>query len=240
MDQPSNAATPDTSDPPATGRGSRIAIAGLVFSALFVLAWVLLRASPAPDATSKELVAYYGDADMRWRSTLAGLYIVPFAGIAFIWFMAALRARYLSTGVREHTILSTAHMVAGALVVVSLFTLAAVELAVVWLGETGGEHFDVDGARSLLALGQASSDIMALRAAAVFVGVSASQAVRSGLFPRAYGVVSFLTAAALLFVYEAVPVVTLLFPAWVALSAVLVLGLRRRAPRHSPRHADTA
>jgi len=146
--------------------------------------------------------------------------------------MAALRARYLSTGAREHTILSTAHRVAGALVVVSLFTLAAVELAVVWLGETGGEHFDVDGARSLLALGQASSDIMALRAAAVFVGVSASQAVRSGLFPRAYGIVSLVTAAALLLVYEAMPVVTLLFPAWVALSAVLVLGLRRRVPRH--------
>ena len=73
---------------------------------------------------------------------------------------------------------------------------------------------------------------MALRAAAVFVGVSASQAVRSGLFPRAYGIVSLVTAAALLFVYEAVPVVTLLFPAWVALSALLVLGLRRREPRH--------
>jgi len=231
MDQPSNAATPDSNDPPAAGRGSRIAIAGLVFSALFVCAWILLRDSPAPDATNKELVAYYGDPDMRWRSTLAGLYIIPFAAIAFIWFMAALRARYLSTGAREHTILSTAHMVAGALVVVSLFTLAAVELAVVWLGESGGDHFDVDGARSLLALGQASSDIMALRAAAVFVGVSASQAVRSGLFPRVYGILSLVTAAALLFVYEAVPLVTLLFPAWVALSAVLVLGRGRRTPR---------
>jgi len=34
-----------------------------------------------------------------------------------------------------------------------------------------------------------------------------------------------------LFVYEAVPLVTLLFPAWVALSAVLVLGRGRRTPR---------
>ena len=98
--------------------------------------------------------------------------------------MAALRDRYVRTARSEHTILSTAHVVAGALVVASLFTLAAVELAVAWLAEQGNP-FDVDGARSLLALGQASSDIMALRSAAVFVGVSASRAVRSGLFPRA-------------------------------------------------------
>ena len=208
-------------------RGSRIAIAGLVFSALFVIAWFLLRESPSFDATNEELVAYYGDPDQRRNSMIAGLYVVPFAGIAFIWFMAALRDRYLRYATREDTILSTAHVVAGALVVASLFTLAAVELAVAWLAETGAS-FDVDGARSLLAFGDASSNIMALRSAAVFVGVSATRAVRSGLFPRSYGVLSLLTALALLLVYEALPVVTLLFPAWVAGSSVLIL-LRRRA-----------
>ncbi len=69
---------------------------------------------------------------------------------------------------------------------------------------------------------------MALRSAAVFVGVSATRAVRSGLFPRSYGVFSALTALALLFVYDAVPVVSLLFPVWVATSSVLIL-LRRHA-----------
>jgi hypothetical protein len=208
-------------------RGSRIAIAGLVFSALFVIAWFLLRGSPSFDATDEALRDYYGDPDQRRNSVIAGLYVVPLAAIAFIWFMAALRDRYLRAATREDTILSTAHVVAGALVVTSLFTLAAVELAVAWLGETGSS-FDVDGARSLLAFDEALSDIMALRSAAVFVGVSATRAVRSGLFPRSYGVLSLLTALALLLVYEALPWVALIFPAWVAGSSVLIL-VRRRA-----------
>jgi hypothetical protein len=208
-------------------RGSRLALAGLLFSVLFVLAWFLLRESPTLGATDSELLAYYGDPDKRRYSALAGLYVIPLAGIAFIWFMAALRDRYLRTATRENTILSTAHVVAGALVVTSLFTVAAVRLAVVWLAETGGS-FDVDGARSLLAIGEATWDIMALRSAAVFVGVSATRAVRSGLFPRSYGVLSLLTALALLLVNDTVSWMTLLFPAWVAASAVLIL-VRRRA-----------
>jgi hypothetical protein len=228
MADPSNDIERSSADEVLLGaRGSRIAIAGLVFSALFVLAWFLLRESPSFDSTDQELLAYYGDPDQRRNSVIAGLYVVPLAGIAFIWFMAALRDRYLRSATREDTILSTAHVVAGALVVTSLFTLAAFELAVSWLGETGS-MFDIDGARSLLAVDEALSEIMVLRSAAVFVGVSATRAVRSGLFPRSYGVLSLLTALALLLVYDAVPWVTLLFPAWVAGSSVLIL-VRRRA-----------
>ncbi len=137
--------------PSPTGvRGSRIAVAGLVFSALFVVGWLLLRGSPSLDSTDDQLRSFYGDPDQRSASLIAGLYVVPLAGIAFIWFMSALRDRYVRTATREDVILSSAHMVAGALVVVSLFTLAAVELAVVWLAEAHGT-VDVSGTRSLLA-----------------------------------------------------------------------------------------
>ena len=208
-------------------RGSRIAMAGFLFAALFVTGWLLVRDSPLSDATDSQLLAYFGDPDNRLRSTIAGLYVIPFACIAFIWFVAALRDRYLRNATRENTILSTAHLVSGALVVTSLFALAAVELAVVWLAEAGRSG-GTDGQRALLAFGEAMSSIMALRSAAVFVGVSSSRAVRTGLFPRAYGVASMLTAVALLVLYQSAPWVTLLFPAWVAASSVLIL-IRRHA-----------
>ena len=209
-------------------RGSRIALAGLLFSALFLLAWYLLLGAPPFDAPDDQLIAYYGDSAQRTESMVVGLYVIPLAGIAFIWFMAALRDRYVRTAGREHTILSTAHVVAGALVVVSLFTLAAVQLAVGRLADVAGD-LDVDGVRSLLALGQASSDIMALRSAAVFVGGSASRGVRSGLVPRAFGALSMATAVVLLVGYEIASWVSLVFPAWVAASAVLILVSRRSA-----------
>lgn len=217
---------PGTDEDAAGVRGSRIALAGLLFGALFLVGWFLLRGAPRFDAPDDQLVAYYGDSANRREAMIVGLYVIPLAGIAFIWFMAALRDRYVRTAGREHTILSTAHVVAGALVVVSLFTLAAVQLAVARLAEVPA-GFDVDGARSLLALGQASSDIMALRSAAVFVGVSATRGVRSGLFPRAFGALSMATAVMLLVGYEIASWVSLVFPAWVAASAVLILVRRR-------------
>ncbi len=211
---------------PAGVRGSRIALAGLLFAGLFLVAWLLLRSSPDFDATDQELRAYYEDPDQRQASILAALYVVPLAAIAFIWFMAALRDRYVRSSSREHTILSTAHVVAGTLVVVSLFLMATVELSVGRLAGTS-DALDVGGARALLALGQAASDIMALRAAAVFVAISTSRGVRSGLFPRAFGVLSVLVALALLFVYASAQWVGLLFPAWVAASSIMIL-IRRR------------
>lgn len=217
---------PTSLDAPAGVRGSRIALAGLLFAGLFLVAWLLLRSSPDFDATDRELRAYYEDPDQRQASVVAALYVVPLAALAFIWFMAALRDRYVRSSGREHTILSTAHVVAGTLVVVSLFLLATVELSVGWLAGTS-EVLDVGGARALLALGQAASDIMTLRAAAVFVAISTSRGVRSGLFPRAFGVLSVLVALTLLFVYASAQWVGLLFPAWVAASSIMIL-LRRR------------
>lgn len=210
-------------------RGSRIAMAGFIFAALFLVAWLLLRGSPGHDATTQTLLAYYGDVDAARGAAIAGLYVVPGACIAFIWFMSALRDRYLHSALRENTILSTAHVAAGVLVVTSLFILAAVQLASVWLGEAATDsESSVQGIRSLLALGEAFSSIMAMRAVAVFVAVSATRAARSQLFPRAFGPVSGILALGLLVAPEAPAWASLLFPAWVAAASLLVL-LDRRA-----------
>ena len=70
---------------------------------------------------------------------------------------------------------------------------------------------------------------MALRAAAVFVAVSASRAVRSGVFPRAFGPASVLLALVLLLLPQVVSWAALLFPAWVAVASALILvNLRGR------------
>ena len=211
----------------ARGSGSRFALTGLAFSGLFLVAWVLIRESPTYLATDAELTSFYGDAGNRRNAELAGLYVIPLAGIFFIWFMAALRDRYHRIARREHAMLSSVQVVAGALVVTSLFTVAAVELAVAWLADTSGT-FDVDGVRSLLAVGEATSEIMALRSAGVFILVSTARARRAGFFSRPVAAASILIAVTLLVVHQAVPGVTVLFPVWVAGVSLLIL-LRRDA-----------
>jgi len=210
----------------AAVRGSRAAVAGLVFSGLFVTGWLLLRQSPGLDDTDAEIIEYYADSGNRRASALAGLYIVPFAAIAFIWFLAALRDRYVRAAARENTLLSTVHLVAGALFAASLFIVSAIELALVWLADEAAGTIDVSSARAVLAFGEANADIMALRSAAVFVAVSSTRAVRSGLFPRVYALIGLLIAITLLLVYDNWPVTALLVPAWVGVSSILVLVAR--------------
>ena len=208
-----------------------MAVAGLAFAVLFVLGWVLLRERPLLSATDQELIDYFGDPANRRTSRLAGLYVVPFAAIAFIWFMAAMRARFVAAGGRENVLLSTVHMMAGALFVAAMFLVGAVELAMAWMVDTAdGAVVDVAAARAMLALGTALAQMVALRGGAVFIAVSTTRAMRSGLFPRWYGIVSLVLALTLLLASTRVTQVVLLMPLWVAGSSVLILV--RRQLRH--------
>jgi hypothetical protein len=208
-------------------RGSRAALAGAVFALLFVVGWLLLQQSPPLDAPNDEIVDFYSDPDERRASLLAGLYVVPFAGIAFIWFMAALRDRYLRSGSKEHVVLSTVQLVSGTLFVVAIFAVSAVELALVWIAEQSADgSLDADAARTMVAFGAAMAQIVALRSGAVFIAISTTRAMRSGLFPRWYGILSMVSAVLLLFSYTAWPATALLMPIWVVASSALVLAQR--------------
>lgn len=213
-------------------RGPYVALAGFVFAALFVAGWLLLRSSPSLGATSEELVAYFTDSELRRGSLLAGLYVIPFAGIAFIWFMAALRARYLHSGGSENLVLSTVQLLTGTLFVVALFLIAAVRLSMVLLAQQAADGLiDPDAARAMLALATAMAEIVGLRAGAVFVAVSSTRALRSGLFPRWYAIASLLLAAAMLLAFQAWRPAGLLMPVWVVGTSVFVLSRRRSEER---------
>jgi len=76
--------------------------------------------------------------------------------------------------------------------------------------------------RAMVALATAMAEIVGLRAAAVFVAVSSTRAVRSGLFPRWYWILSLLVALTLLFAFKAWPPIGMLMPAWVVGSSAFV------------------
>ena len=88
-------AQPVPVDPDAVGQRLRkiamyTALLGVAHAVLFVIAVLLLAAAPGPGATDQEIVDFYNSEKDR-ALTLAGLYVMPFAGIAFIWFIVTLR-----------------------------------------------------------------------------------------------------------------------------------------------------
>jgi len=66
------------------------AAVGITFSVLFLLAFWLTSTTPGARAPDREITEFYASSERR-RVTLVGLYIMPFAGIAFVWFIVALR-----------------------------------------------------------------------------------------------------------------------------------------------------
>ena len=63
---------------------------GAAFGVLMLVAIWLHSTIPGARTADQKLIDYYEVGDNR-LPVLVGLYVMPFAGIAFIWFMVALR-----------------------------------------------------------------------------------------------------------------------------------------------------
>ena len=77
------------------------AVSGIVFAGLFVAALVLVRQAPGIAAPDRVYADFYTVGKGNVLVT-AGLYIVPFAGITYLWHMSATRAA-ASAGPRTTT-----------------------------------------------------------------------------------------------------------------------------------------
>ena len=95
-------------------------VAGLLFSALFVASILLLRHHPPSGASAAELGAFYLHGGGKYVN-LVGLYLAPFAGIAFLWFVAVARSQI---GHRSDRFFDTVFLGSGVLFVAMVFAAA--------------------------------------------------------------------------------------------------------------------
>ncbi len=214
--------------PPGRRTQARVAgLAGLAFVVLFVAGFVILQASPAPSGSDEEIASFYqGDGDRLLA--LFGAYIVPFAGIAFLWFMSAVRIVFTSEPGKRAHILAPMQFATGILFVAATFIAAAAmatsAAAVEFLDSP--KDLDPDLLRAFPQLAYSIVFIFGIRMAGVFVATTSG--LGRGLLPAWLRIGGFLLAAALLLTVSFSELLVLLFPAWVAiLSAWLLLVLAR-------------
>jgi hypothetical protein len=74
----------------------RTVLAGVTFAVLFAAALVLIERTPKLGSAAHIYEAFYASPDNETLVTV-GLYVIPFAGIAFLWFMMALTRRRCSS-----------------------------------------------------------------------------------------------------------------------------------------------
>lgn len=96
-------------------------VAGLVFAVLLVASLVMLRRHPGAGASAQEISDWYLGANAS-RVSVVGLYLAPFAGIAFLWFIAVIRHHVSAL---EDRFFDTALLGSGLLFVAMLFASAA-------------------------------------------------------------------------------------------------------------------
>lgn len=207
-------------------------VAGLVFAVLFSSSLVLLDRHPAADSSTAEIAKWYLASNGR-RVSLVGLYLVPFAGIAFLWFTAAIRH---NTAALRDRFFDTA-LVGSALLFIAMLFAA---------GASGGALFAAvefrnapipspDAVGVARALAYTFFYVYALRAAAVFMIVTSTVGMRSGVIPRWLAVSGVVIAIVMLLSVSFVSLLALLFPAWVVVLSILIL----RGPTHAARPVAT-
>ncbi|MFC5213174.1 hypothetical protein [Streptomyces coerulescens] len=188
-------------------------VAGVVFAVLMAVAIILVRVALPAGAEGSSVSLDAGQRD----AVRTALELLPFAGIAFLWFMGALREQ---AGQAEDRFVSTVFLGSGLVFVATLFGAAAAAGTVLAEAQQGSP-FGRDFAYALLTT-------YAMRMAAVFIITTSTIGRRRGVLPRPLVVLGYLAGLTLLVVGSDVPWSELVLPGWALLISLNILWRRRR------------
>jgi hypothetical protein len=199
------------------------AIAGIVFSILLISSFVIFRRSVP--ANPLEAGAW-----LQTRSNMVALALnlVPFAGIAFLWFIGVLRDRL---GEREDRFFETVFLGSGLLFLALLFFSAAVAGGIIIAHTANAERLL---GSSTFSFGRAVAyeimNVYAIKMAGVFMIATSTLAVRTGFIARWIAYLGYVLAVLLLLSSRYIEGILLMFPLWVFLvSAYILIDNRRRS-----------
>ena len=203
------------------------AIAGIVFSVLLIASIVLLRRSVPADPM--EAGAWLRTSA---KTVTLSLNLVPFAGIAFLWFMGVLRDRL---AVREDPFFATVFLGSGLLFLALLFLSSAVVGGIIAAFTAAP-----DGLLSspTFRFGRAVTyeimNVYTMKMAGVFMISTSTIALRTGIFPRWMTFLGLALALFLLFSLGFFAWAQLVFPLWVLMISVEILLTNLKRSKNIP------
>jgi hypothetical protein len=192
------------------------AVAGILFSLLYITILVMIRLS-VPEKP-EDAGAWLTSGS---RTVELALNLLPFAGIAFLWFIGVVRDRL---GQREDRFFATVFFGSGLLFLGLLFVSAAVAGGILRIyGATPGQLIE----SGMYTFGRAVTyeimNVYTLKMAGVFMMSTSTLSIRTGIVPRWMALLGFALALFLLlslgFIYWA----PLVFPLWILLISVYIL-----------------
>ena len=205
------------------------AIAGIIFSVLLTMSMVFMKLSiPDNPADAGRWMAEGGHNDLL----VLALNLIPFAGIAFLWFIGVIRDRM---GEREDKFFATVFLGSGLLFVAMLFAATAVAIGLAlsfkFVPEAIAESQLWRFGREAI---YAAVNIYAMRMAAVFIISATTLAIRTGFLSRWIVFLGYVIAIVLLVTITFEDWIVLLFPLWVLLVSIEILAKNLGEGRRTP------
>ncbi len=189
------------------------AVAGILFAVLFATSLILMRTGLGDDPFVGSQWYERGAAQVR-----VALFLLPYAGISFLWFIGVVRDRL---GEFEDRFFATIFLGSGLVFLAMVFVSSAIAGGLLVYGGTEAPAEDVAVFGRVLML--QISNIYALRMAGVFMISLGTIWLRTGLMKRWTVAVTWGLALVLLVLISLSLWVTLIFPVWVFLISVLIL-----------------
>jgi hypothetical protein len=198
------------------------ALAGILYSLLMVTSMILLRTGSI--ANPAEISSDW--LEVRSAEVSVVLVLIPFAGIAFLWFTGVMRDLL---GDLEDKFFATVFLGSGIILVVMMFVWAAAYGAIFGTYQAvAGVLTDFDVFIYATVFTNLIIGDYFLRMAAVYMLSIGSLWTRTKAVPRWLSIVTYIVALAFLFFAGGLRWARFIFPAWVLLVSVYILILNYR------------
>ncbi len=210
MNQPSTLVRSSLKTPRAA------AIAGILFSVLLITSLTLIRISIPANPLDEG----------KWLSTHSylvnlALNLVPFAGIAFLWFIGVVRDRL---GANEDRFFASVFLGSGLLFLAMLFAAAAVAGGILSVFGTAVGGLISSG---VYTFGRVVSyeimNVYAIKMAGVFMISTCTLSLRTGIIPRWMVFLGYALALILILSMGFFIWASIIFPLWILLISVSIL-----------------
>ncbi|MDB5544969.1 MAG: hypothetical protein JWO64_2118 [Hyphomicrobiales bacterium] len=193
------------------------AIAGIVFSILLLaILWLVRRSVPAdPLDTGAWIVT-------EAKTVALALNLVPFAGVAFLWFIGVLRDRL---GEQEDRFFATVFLGSALLFLAMLFAGAAVAGAFILVASSADPNEMIKSStfRFARATAYILVNIYAIKIAGVFMISTSTVVISTGIAPRWIAILGYALACILLLGSYYISWSLAVLPLWVFLVSIHIL-----------------
>ena len=200
------------------------AVAGILFSILMIISLVLIWTS-VPYNPQDEGVWL----SASWSTVNLALNLVPFAGIAFLWFIGVVRDQL---GQSEDRFFATVFLGSGLLFLAMLFNSAAVAGGTISMYGMAPNQLIESG---IYTFGRTVTyeimNVYTLKMAGVFMLTTCTLSLRTRILPRWMVFLGFILALFLLLSLGLINWAPLIFPLWILLISVHILLANLKGPK---------